>query len=912
MTNAQKFSKIVCVVLAAVMIFGTMFTVIGCTGDKTAYDNEKDALVFSTQAPDGVFNPFFSTSGVDSSIVGLTQISMLGNDAEGNVTYKHYKVPKGTKNYDENDLDNTVMVEDFEQVTTGDTDETKRTTYYFVLRNDVRCSDGSYLSMKDVLFNLYVYLDRSYTGSATMYSTDIVGLQEYRTQESNEKEQESFQSKFVDIAKARISNLTSACNEIIKQYPDDKENLQKVKEELAKYTSISGYEKVVEDFDLACKLFREELQNDFNNARDSWKELKFFDEKQKEYSGLITSDAEMFLYNEGEITWNKKDAALKYNMGKTNAKAWGEKEAIEYVFNTYMPAKTEEVVNYWQTATNLLTELVNQAMEEDAKQQGGKRRYPNISGIKFVNMPEQVVDGTTYKGEAVTVNGITYDPLTSADYDSNGVPTGSNREVLSITIKGVDPKAIWNFAFAVAPMSYYSDAEHINAFDYVKNFGVEYGSASFFKTVVNGKVSVPFGAGPYAASKSSGGLDNVSGGDFRSLGMIYYERNPYYVAGAPIIKKIRYKVVSTSTTLDALYAKEVHFAEPNAKPETIKELNQKESEGYGNTQVRTSGYGYIGINAAKVPDIEVRRAIMHAIDTEEIAKYYKTGATTIYRSMSTESWAYPGNTKGTSKPYAYYPYIGGTVPSSSELKNVGSDYRKFLTDEGISPSTNSKKTTLTEEQQIKFITNLVESAGYTKDASGVYKKGSNVLKYTFTIAGEEKDHPAYTPMNKAATLLNKCGFQITVTTDASALRKLSTGDLAVWAAAWGSTIDPDMYQVYHKDSKATSVLNWGYPAIINNVGDKYSYELSKVTELSELIDKARSVLTHEQRAPMYSKALDLVMELAIELPTYQRNDLFAYNTNVIDVSTFNENPSAFKGLISDLHKLSLNTTSLEK
>ena len=167
-------------------------------------------------------------------------------------------------------------------------------------------------------------------------------------------------------------------------------------------------------------------------------------------------------------------------------------------------------------------------------------------------------------------------------------------------------------------------------------------------------------------------------------------------------------------------------------------------------------------------------------------------------------------------------------------------------------------------------------------------------------------------MNKAATLLNKCGFQITVTTDASALRKLSTGDLAVWAAAWGSTIDPDMYQVYHKDSKATSVLNWGYPAIINNVGDKYSYELSKVTELSELIDKARSVLTHEQRAPMYSKALDIVMELAIELPTYQRNDLFAYNTNVIDVSTFNENPSAFKGLISDLHKLSLNTTSLEK
>lgn len=909
----KKLGRFVCLALVAVMMLGTVLTVVGCTSDKETYDNENDPLIFSSQAPDGVFNPFFSTSAVDGNIVGLTQISMLGNDAEGGVTYKYYKVPKGSKNYNEEDLDNTVMVEDFMQETTGDTEETKRTTYYFVLRNDVRCSDGSYLSMKDVLFNLYVYLDRAYTGSATMYSTDIVGLKEYRTQESDENEQDNFQAKFADIAQARLDNLTSACNEIIDDYPDDKENLEKFRERLQGYTSQKGYEKVLEDFDLACKLFKEELQSDFNNARDTWKELKFFDEKQKEYSGLITSDVEMFLYNEGEITWSKKDAKLTYSMGDNRAKSMTEQDAIDYVFGVYMPQKTTEIIAYWQTATNIRTELINQAMEDDVKNQQGKLRYPNISGIKFVNMPEQVVDGTTYKGEAVTVNGITYDPLTAADYDSNGVPTGSNREVLSITIKDVDPKAIWNFAFAVAPMSYYSDAEHIKAFDYVKNFGVEYGSASFLKTVVNGKVDVPFGAGPYAASKASGGLDNVKGGDFNSsLGVIYYERNPYYVGGSPVIKKVRYKIVSTTQTLNALYAKEVHFAEPNAKPETISELNGKTSEGFGSTQVRTSGYGYIGINASKVPDIAVRRAIMHAIDTKEISGYYKSGATTIYRSMSTESWAYPGNTKGTSKPYAYYPYIGGNVPSASELRNVGSDYRKFLTDEGISPSTETKKTRLTEDQQIKFITSLLESAGYTKDASGVYKKGSHKLKYTFTIAGEEKDHPAYTPMVSAANLLNKCGFQITVQTDASALRKLSTGDLAVWAAAWGSTIDPDMYQVYHKDSKATSVLNWGYPAIINNVGEKYNYELNKITELSEIIDKARSVLTHEARAPLYSKALDIVMELAIELPTYQRNDLFAYNANVIDVSTFNAEPSAFKGLISDLHKLSLNTAALEK
>jgi hypothetical protein len=36
--------------------------------------------------------------------------------------------------------------------------------------------------MEDVLFNFYVYLDPVYTGSNTLYSTDILGLSEYRTQ----------------------------------------------------------------------------------------------------------------------------------------------------------------------------------------------------------------------------------------------------------------------------------------------------------------------------------------------------------------------------------------------------------------------------------------------------------------------------------------------------------------------------------------------------------------------------------------------------------------------------------------------------------------------------------------------------------------------------------------------------------
>ncbi len=161
-------------------------------------------------------------------------------------------------------------------------------------------------------------------------------------------------------------------------------------------------------------------------------------------------------------------------------------------------------------------------------------------------------------------------------------------------------------------------------------------------------------------------------------------------------------------------------------------------------------------------------------------------------------------------------------------------------------------------------------------------------------------------------ILNKCGFQINVTTDSQALSKLSSGSLTVWAAAWSSTIDPDMYQVYHKDSQATSVLNWGYKQILMNAGGKYDTEVRLLNELSKIIDTARKTndggSNDSQRGRLYAQALDIVMQMAVELPTYQRVDLFAYNSDKIDESTFTPKNelTSYKGLTSDLHLVSLN------
>lgn len=839
--------------------------------------NEEVPLIFSTQEVDQVFNPFYSTTAPDSNVVAMTQISMIGNDKNGKPTCGE---------------DEPVVVLDYDITTTGTGDE-QRTLYSFVLKNNVKFSNGSPLTMKDVLFNLYVYLDPAYTGSSTIYSTDIVGLQEYRTQSSDENEQDSFMDRFRLVAKTRVDNLLLAWDEIygnsiLDLTPDQ------FKEALTT-TTVSSAEygdKLVEDFEKTMSLFKEELESDYSLAVDTYQDIVFTSEDGTLIKNKFTTDVEAFLYNEGYITFDKKDNDGKGSFSCAfgsldDVKTWTKEQAINMIYEEKIPGSLDEILNYWATATNLSEYLTNIAMQEYFEE-NTDRLYKNISGIKFAN-----------RTESVTVKGKEYQKV---EYNEDGSPKEGYNEVLTIEINGVDPKAIWNFAFAVAPLYYYSGTfngkDYIAAFDYESNFGVEYGSTDFQEQVIknSNKIGVPVGAGAYKASKNSGGSDNITAGDFYNKGVIYFERNEYFLMGAPIIKKVRYQVVSQNSMINSLYSGDIDFVEPNAKPETIDELNKKKGEGIGNQSVQTSGYGYIGINASKVPTLEVRQAIMHAINTLECVNYYKNTAKAIYRPMSLSSWAYPEGAT------AYYPYIGGTIPTNLDVVNPY--YKDFVEAKNKKPGD-----VFTADEQKEFITQLVEGAGYSLGGDGVYvDSNGNRLEYTFTIAGQETDHPAWQALFLAGTFLNKCGFKITTTTDAQALKKLASGSLTVWAAAWSSTIDPDMYQVYHKDSKASSTNNWGYKQILQNVGNKYNRELAIVNDLSDLIDQAREITDENKRAAIYKDALDEVMKLAVELPTYQRDDLFAYNTNKLDESSLTPSSelSPYNGLTSKNWLLRLN------
>ena len=826
--------RILSLVLCLLMLAGSV-SLIACQDKETKA--KPDALVIMTEQLDGLFNPFFATSANDSTIVAMTQIAMLTTGYEnGEVTVAYGD-------------DEAVVVKDFSKKNEG-----KNTVYTFVLKNGIKFSDGHPLTMEDVLFNMYVYLDPVYTGSSTMYSTDIVGLKDYRTQtlgSGSNNTDDAISTAASGRANNRINELLNLYMQVGKtstagSYSAD---YDKMVAAINKHTLSSGYKKAVSadpssvkntqllaDYELTLKLFREELERDYASALENFTQEPY--KSREEFKDEVFC----FMFTEGYVEVKyAKDANGKEDKTKiesltpqySTSVVTDKDSAINYVYNHKAENALGEILLYWATATELRTQYTAQAREVILREstQGGKLAVENISGIVSL--------GHTTAVETVTIDGNTY--KVAHEHNEDGTPKNEGEyDVLEITISGVDPKAIWNFAFAVAPQHYYAEGYDVDIAN--NQFGVEYASFDFMRDVVQStrNIKVPMGAGPYKATDRNNS-DTPNEDDFYTNNVVYFKRNDSFIMGQPKIEKLRYRVVSTSNAIAALEEGSVHYISPQYTQYNIEKLDSLADKGIKKVSTDQLGYGYIGINAGKVPDINLRKAIMCAMDTSLALSYYSVGtAENIYWNMSTVSWAYPKDELG-----------------NNDRLN-GHDY----------PAINYSKESAKEKIQ------------YYMDEAGI-SAGDSKLKLKFTIAGADlTDHPTYLTFRAAADLLNEMGWDIEVVPDTQALTKLTTGSLAVWAAAWGSTVDPDMYQVYHKNSTATSVLAWGYREILASPST-YPEETKILNDLSKVIDEARETEDQEERTELYKEAMGYVLDLAVELPVYQRDVLYAYDSTVI-------------------------------
>lgn len=911
------FKGLICIGLAGAMAAGTM-AVAGCKKDNNpgsgtdeknrVYRNsERDPLRLAIGAVDQKFNPLYYTSLNDGTIANLTQVSLISADEKGQLAVGEDE-PTVALDYLETYYDangKALAKGDGKTVTAlpgGNVsgDQNGYTTYEFLIKNGMKFSDNTDLTVMDVLFNLYVFLDPLYSGSNTIYSTRIRGLQAYRTNTPGAADT-------VGGSSMNITHYVNATNRYNALY---------------RWADGQASSYVEKDLDKVSELYEDKLNSDWNSIAttytdvyedyyfdEAWKAFFFmegaFGEQKKPNTngiavrfkdangkyptlidpkaddevteptggqvGVVHSDGQVFLdYMADRVSAEKIADFMSKNpgMSEANAKLTLQKqEAIEYLYeaNTLDAPGIKKILDDGSFASTVIDAFYQDEISNSVENAGGKK-VDRIEGITV--------------SHSNTFNGKTLD---------------EEHDILKIEVVGVDPKAKWNFGFTVSPMHYYSDKAHYDAAmkDYTDgkvydgtatNFGVEYSNTNFIDNVLSAsnKNGLPVGAGPYKCCTYNFSQSGLNAGTFFYNYMAFFERNENFTTmGKGIenakIKYVTYRVTSDDQIVNALKTGEIDYGEPIATHD-----NQTATLGMTQKTYQTGGYGYVGINPKYVPDIEVRRAIMMAFDTSHIRQYYGGGlVNVINRPMSNTSWV--------------WDYV----------KNPETAFYSHLS-------------------RPADIIDYIQSNGNWSYVNGNWENsdGRRGLNFTFTIAGESIDHPAYDMFVYAERLLEQAGFSISVETDIRALQKLTTGDLTVWAAAWSSSIDPDPYQIYSIYSNASSTRNWYKDGIMSDATTKYETEREIANALNDKILAGRQTLDEQRRAVIYGQssasanashnyaemcALDLIMELAVEYPTYQRYDLCVYNGNVLDGNSMTAEPTHNMGPISKLWEVSYYT-----
>ncbi|MDE6029685.1 MAG: hypothetical protein K2F90_05160 [Clostridiales bacterium] len=834
----------------------------------TACGKEVPALVLATDALDTVFNPFFYTSGADGEIVGQTQIGMLSSDSDGTLIASWdepcvahaWGYKKSGKKEDWDGLNNY---------------NGYQTDYYLALKDDIKFSDGKPLTKDDVLFNMYMYLDPAYTGSNTMYSVKIQGLTEYRTQTEDLDDAENANEEFQSAVLGRMTAIELWCDDVEYTWSD----------EYFKLFDYNGDDAntLESDMNKVLSYYKDSLGDTWTSAISADIEKDYDKYKDKDGNHILTEPWQLFLYynnlfnitdhrdQQGKIDYYEYNHSFpEKDIPKKASDRRGDKfknTLINYVYNTKFYVNPQSGAARTKTFKDQLVAVmygnysvyVNMSdyLLSDAKHRKFQDNMPvkNVKGIKIERMTEiPYTDKKTGATGMITLK------------DKAGNP--KEYDVLHITINGIDPKAEQNFAFTVAPGHYYSTSEEWakatgdNGADN-EHFGVKFSDPDFMDKV---RVKqLPLGAGPYRAAKGEGGVAKSKGQFFGSNNIVNFEANPYFLLGKPKTERLRYKVISNSQLYNAVNTGDVDYASPSMNSQDINKLLNNNKLKYDHAE--NLGYGYIGISAQYIPNIYIRKGIMTTLNAASAVNYYgSSGGKSILRPMSR-----------TLKEF--YPQDAEEVYPFDATGNSAIDY-------------------------------FIKGGCEKKDGVWRDEKG-NVMKYTFTIAGDSEDHPANGMLLRSASILNDMGLDVTVTHDSTALSKLSAGLLTVWAAAWSSSSDPDMYQVYHKNSQATSTAAWGYRYLL---GSKYdglkvnpdNYDqVEMINKLSDKIDDGRETDVVSERKVIYTEALDMLMDLAVEFPTYQRDVYYVWRKGVFKESTLESNVTSYQSPLSRIWEVEI-------
>ena len=192
------------------------------------------------------------------------------------------------------------------------------------------------------------------------------------------------------------------------------------------------------------------------------------------------------------------------------------------------------------------------------------------------------------------------------------------------------------------------------------------------------------------------------------------------------------------------------------------------------------------------------------------------------------------------------------------------------------------------------------AAGYTFDeASGKFTAAPEGAKLSYEVtigASGTGDHPTFAVLTDAQAALATIGIDLKINdlSDTSILwDMLDAGEQELWCAAWQSTIDPDMYQVYYSGN------------IVGLGGSDSNHYHVASEELDKLILDARKSDDQSYRKAIYKQALDFIVDAAVEIPCYQRQNCQIFSTQRIDTTTITPDITTFWGWRAEIEKLEM-------
>ena len=429
-------------------------------------------------------------------------------------------------------------------------------------------------------------------------------------------------------------------------------------------------------------------------------------------------------------------------------------------------------------------------------------------------------------------------------YSTTGVATGADVDTVSgivktgdysmtITTTELSNSMIYQLQLPIASLDYYGDR---SLYDYDNHsYGFKKGDLSKVRSVT----STPLGAGAQEADKITG----------VQAGTIDISDPSYSLEAANQIATIN----GGNSDLDG----------------SVITTRLMDFRGYGYIALSANNVK-VGDDPASEESKNLRKAIMTVIAAyrdEGINSYYGDTASVINYPISNTSWAAPSVTDDGYK-IAYSTDVDGNEIYTSDMSG-DTKYAAAL----------------------QAALGYFEAAGYTVENGQVTAAPAGAkMEYTVNIgASGNGDHPSFQVLTNAAAALKTIGFTLTVNDLANASDLYSSYQSGVaegWVAAWQSTNDPDMYQLY--DSK----------------GSTNYYQINDA-DLDELIEAARQTTDQDDRKAMYKEAMEIILDWGVELPVYQRSESAIFSSERIDTATIPNDLTPYWTYQSEINTIAL-------